>query len=213
MAGLIATGFLSAQEVDRLWALHYLLEPSIEVLDERIEEFESVDVSSPGTDETEIRLALGILYLDKYIRESRARYVFQADRYLREVQPPYGDDELVLVYKGMVNAFLAKIKTIFGVGNLKDMGRYMESIPEDYNDWLIRFLRGTTLLQVGRGLPAIGPLKEPKEQAIDMGTKDLRYVKEMYRKKPGGSFSRETYDTDGWPVPLVIYNLVKASLD
>ena len=114
-----------------------------------------------------------------------------------------GEKESMLykIYRGMSEAFLARKKTVFGLPHLENTETYMTSIPEDYDDWFIRLLRGMSYYNLGRGLPGIGPMKEPKAKALSLGESDLRYVLEKHRLDSVDDFSFGAYDWSAFPVP------------
>lgn len=123
------------------------------------------------------------------------------------------DSMLYKVYRGMSEAFLARKRTVFGVKNLQNAEMYFTGIPEDYDDWYIRLLRGMSFYGLGRGLPGIGPMKEPKELALAVGESDLNYVLEQHRKNPVAVFSFESYDWSELPVPDDAADFAAAALD
>lgn len=187
-------------EIDETWALSYLLLDEENDLDRAIEQL-------PGeiADPSERSLALGILNIYKYLRnDSVSEYAYTAFENLESLSPPFNDAAFIFAFKGAAHSLMAKEKTIFGVGNLKDMQMYMEYIPEDYNSWFVRFLRGSTLIQVGRNLPAVF-FRKMKAEAVELGTKDLSYVMEQYRNNGISYFDADTYDRESRPVPYPIY--------
>jgi hypothetical protein len=189
-----------AVEIDQNWALQYLLLDDEADLDRAMAEI-------PGQleDPKERALAVGILNVYKYLRnDTVSEYAYTAFENLDSLSPPFDDAPFIFAYKGAANSLMAKEKTVFGVGNLKDMQMYMEFIPEEYNDWFVRFLRGSTLIQVGRNLPAIF-FRKMKTEAIELGTKDLTFVVEQYRENGVPFFDAETYDREKRPVPYPIF--------
>lgn len=108
---------------------------------------------------------------------------------------------LYRIYRGMAEAFLARRRTIFGLKNLRNTESLMTSIPQEYDDWYIRLLRGISYYSLGQGLPGIGPMKEPKEKALTMGKRDLLYVLEEHGRNPIANFIPDDYDWDAMPVP------------
>ena len=123
------------------------------------------------------------------------------------------DSMLYKVYRGMSEAFLARKRTVFGVKNLQNAEMYFTSIPEDYDDWYIRLLRGMSFYGLGMGLPGVGPMKEPKELALTMGENDLNYVLKQHQNNSVASFSPENYDWSGLPVPDDAADFAAAALD
>jgi hypothetical protein len=111
------------------------------------------------------------------------------------------DSVLYKIYRGMGEAFLARKWTIFGVKYLENAEEYMTSIPENYDDWFIRLLRGMSYYNLGQGLPGIWPMKEKKELALKLGENDLKYVIQEYSKNSTEYFRMENYDWSSLPVP------------
>lgn len=162
---LILTSTLSAQE-ERDYALYSLLIENEEILDQEIERM------ADARREIQQR-QLAMLLLSRYIREEKRRDAYKALDILSGLP---AETNLQKVYLGMGHAFAAKIKTIFGVSHLKEMQRIMEEIPTEHEDWLVRFLRGNTLVQVASALPGIFSIKDIKERALRLGRRDLEYV-------------------------------------
>lgn len=189
-----------AYEIDQNWALEYLLLDDEADLDRAMAE-----VSAQIPDPKERALAVGILNVYKYLRnDTVSEYAYAAFDNLDSLKPPFDDAPFIFAYKGAANSLMAKEKTIFGVGNLKEMEEYLQLIPENYNDWFVRFLRGSTLIQVGRNLPALF-FRKMKEEAVDLGTKDLNFVLDTYRENGVPYFYAATYDRENRPVPYPIY--------
>lgn len=117
--------------------------------------------------------ALGMVHIARYLRREKKQDALKA---LELLEPLPADTHLRKAYLGVAHAFAARIRTIFGVGNLEAMQEILEEIPEHLDDPLVRFLRGNTLVQVGRALPGMFTLGEIKERAIAVGTADLRYI-------------------------------------
>lgn len=187
-------------EIDQNWALEYLLLENESDLDRAM-------TVLPDTlnDPRERALAIGILNVYKYLRnDTVSEYAYTAFENLENLSPPFEDAAFIFAYKGVANSLMAKEKTIFGVGNLKDMQTYMELIPREYNNWFVRFLRGSTLIQVGKNLPALF-FRKMKEEAVDQGTKDLNFVIEEYQRYGVPFFDPKTYDKEGRPVPYPIF--------
>lgn len=132
----------------------------------------------PALDQ-ERRRALGILHIARYIRGEQKEDALEALEILEELP---ADTHLRMAYLGVAHAFVARIRTIFGVKNLEAMQEILESIPEQLDDPLVRFLRGNTLVPVGRALPGVFTIKEIKERAIAVGTADLEYI---LQQEPG----------------------------
>jgi hypothetical protein len=120
-----------------------------------------------------------MLYIARFIRQERKQDALKALEILEELP---ADSHLRMAYLGVAHDFVARIRTIFGVRNLEAMQEILESIPEKLDDPLVRFLRGNTLIQVGRALPGVFTMKEIKERAIAVGTADLEYI---LRQEPG----------------------------
>ncbi len=160
---------------EREYALLTLTAPDATFLDSEIERLSG---ESGGRAGGEAARALGMLHIARYIRSENKRDAFRALELFENLP---ARTPLQLAYAGMAHAFVARIRTIFGVGHLESMQEAMRAIPEDYPDYLVRFLRGNTLLQVGRGLPSVFSIKEIKEEAVLVGTADLEYVLETAR--------------------------------
>lgn len=123
------------------------------------------------------------------------------------------DLNLYQVYRGISEAFLARKRTVFGVKNLQNAELFFTEVPEDYDDWYIRLLRGMSFYGLGRGLPGVDPMKEPKELALSMGERDLNYVLQQHRINRADSFAAEDYDWSGLPVPDDAAGFAAAALD
>ncbi len=135
--------------------------------------------------------AEGMFLIGRYIREGKKKDVFRALELLEQLP---ADTPLRLVYLGMAHAFKARIRTIFGVGNLEAMQEAMRGIDEHYPDPLVRFLRGNTLVQVGRALPSIFSIRDIKKEAVRVGTADLEYV--LSAAETPGSSLPEPFQTE-----------------
>jgi hypothetical protein len=152
---------------ERDWALLTLTSEGSFLIEEELKRISSL----PESDKRD--QALGMLYIARYIRSEKRRDAYDA---LELLEPIPAVSPLQLAYLGMAHAFVARIRTVFGVKNLEAMQEIMRKIPEQHPDYLVRFLRGNTLVQVGRGLPSVFSIKEIKEEAIRVGTKDLEYT-------------------------------------
>ncbi len=106
-------------------------------------------IRAPGA---ALHYALGVLYSYRYIRSEDKSDAFRAKDFLRTSSPFYRADPLHRVHLGMANSYIAKFRRILGLSNLREMHSSMRSIPEDHPDWLVRFLRGTTLVEVGAAI-------------------------------------------------------------
>ncbi len=187
--------------VDRKYCLTYLLEPDTDLLVRESRRVETVLDDSRGLSkdqEKELRYAAGVLRVYRYIRSEERDDAMTAKEMLEAVEKEFAGSDLFMVHIGMAHAFVASIKTIFGVGDLKKMQAELQSIDRDHPDWLIRFLRGTTLVEVGRALPGVFTIKEIKQEAVEVGSGDLRYVLSMDR---GKTFDPENYDPNNTSVP------------
>ena len=211
---LTAAGDLWAEEIDSVWSLEYLLAENESALDGKIRSLESGSgPASSGLDDDSRSLALGTLYVFKYIRfDEASRYAFAAADYLEQVGPPLSERPFTLVIRGMASSLLAKIKTAFGVGDLKDMERYMRAVPEDYGGWIVRFLRGSTMYKVSQGLPKIF-FRRAIEEAYQLGVNDLFYVETEYYRNGVPSYDKTGYDRLEKPVPKEIYLQVQDLLN
>ena len=187
--------------VDRKYCLTYLLEPDTDLLVRESRRVEAVLEDSRGLSkdqERKLRYAAGVLRVYRYIRTEERDDAMTAKEMLEAVEEEFAESDLFMVHIGMAHAFVASIKTIFGVGDLKKMQAELQSIDRDHPDWLIRFLRGTTLVEVGRALPGVFTIKEIKQEAVEVGSGDLRYVLSMDR---GNTFDPENYDPNNTAVP------------
>lgn len=191
------------KEIDRL---HSMLDQHNSEARGNGEELSKTATSADAGDlkNDKIRYALAALLTYRYIREERREDAFRAMELLEKTKPAYESSYTHRVHLGMAHSFVAKIRTVFGVSNLESMEEYMSSIPEDYPNWLVRFLRGTTLVQVGSALPGIFKMREIKEKAIRIGSDDLEYVIEEYDSDPLESFDPSSYDPSSKPVPRPI---------
>lgn len=195
-----------SQMLPHTYMLKYLLDEEGDMLEEEIATLSaSVEETSAESEEGALlRFALGALHTYRYIRKEERSDAFRAKELLETSAYRFGDSYLHRVHLGMAHSFIAKIRTIFGVSNLKKMRDLMDSIPREHTDWLLRFLRGTTLVKVGAALPGILNMKEIKEQAVDVGSNDLRYVLREHRSRSVDDFEAENYNTEMMPVPNTI---------
>lgn len=194
-------------QVDRRFCLSYLMAPSEEKIIAELERLQEYIDSPSRISETELgqaQYAAGVLHVYRYIRSSRKDDAMAAKELLEAVEPRYRDQELFIVHSGMAHAFVASIRTIFGLGDLKKMQVELQSIPREHPDWLLRFLRGTTSIEVGRALPGVFSIKEIKEEAVKVGSADLNFVLAQKRLPDGESFRPETYDFERYLVPHAI---------
>jgi len=186
----VGASILPAREPDAAWALSSLLSPSVNDIDKAIAELSAV-----GKKGDRENAALGILHINRYIRTeelsaandgakagkrrdgAKASDVYRADGYFRKLPASLAETPLFLAYRGMTYAFLAGIKTVFGVGDLKSMELCFASIQTDERDWFVRYVKGATLVKVGMGLPALPFFTEKKEKALIEGRRDLGYVR------------------------------------
>ena len=204
---------VSAEEIDGAWALEYLLAEEESILDAEIRRLESESGRGVILDENSRNLALGTLYVFKYIRfDEASKYAFTAADYLENIGRAPADRPFTQVIRGMASSLLAKIKTAFGVGDLKDMERYMRAIPEDYEDWIVRFLRGSTMYKVSQGLPKIF-FRKAIEEAYQLGVNDLLYVETEYHRNGVPFYDKKSYDGSKQPVPREIYVQVQDLLN
>jgi hypothetical protein len=204
---------LPAEEIDGAWALEYLLAEEESILDAEIRRLESESGRGVSFDENSRNLALGTLYVFKYIRfDEASKYAFTAADYLENIGRAPADRPFTQVIRGMASSLLAKIKTAFGVGDLKDMERYMRAIPEDYEDWIVRFLRGSTMYKVSQGLPKIF-FRKAIEEAYQLGVNDLLYVETEYHRNGVPFYDKKSYDGSKQPVPREIYVQVQDLLN
>lgn len=174
-AGAAAEGPFAGMS-EREYALFTLTAPDMDLIDGEIDRLSAG--GSGSRDDAESGRALGMLHIARYIRSENKRDAFRA---LELLEPLPARTPIELAYAGMAHAFVARIRTVFGVGHLEAMQEAMRAIPEDHSDFLVRFLRGNTLLQVGRGLPSVFSIKEIKEEAVLVGSADLKYVLETAR--------------------------------
>ena len=124
-----------------------------------------------------------MLYIARFNRRENRADAYKALEMLEAIP---AETALEQVYLGMAHAFIARIRTVFGVKNLEAMQDAMGLVPEHYPDYLVRFLRGNTLFQVGQGLPSVFSIKDIKEESLRIGTADLK--KRNYLN-PGSSFA------------------------
>ena len=193
--------------VDHRFCLTYLLTPEEKTITEEIRQLESRLDSSSGLNETDefmLRYAAGVLHTYRYIRSEEKTDAMQAREYLESVETRFARDDLFIVHLGMAHAFVASIKKVFGVGNLKKMQTELQSIDRNHPDWLIRFLRGVTSVEVGRALPGVFAIRDIKQEAVEVGADDLRYVLAQSRIAGDGEFDPENYDYAAKPVPLQV---------
>jgi len=204
-------------QVNHQYCLTYLLAPDEQPLEREIERLKTaIEEASPELTAEELdrlKYAAGVLHSYLYIRMEEKQDAYQAVELLEEAQERFARQNLFTVHLGMAHAFVASIRTIFGVSNLKTMEEQLQSIPEKHSDWLIRFLRGTTSLQVGRALPGVFTIKEIKEKAVQVGSEDLRYVLEVYRREGVPGFDPESYDFSRMPVPRPIAEKARSVLN
>ena len=192
--------------ITRSFMLEFLLDEEGNKLEQEIETLSrSVETSSAGAEKgAMLRYALGALHIYRYIRYEENSDAYRAKELLEASAYRYGDSSFHKVHFGMAHAFIAKIRKVFGVGNLKEMQGLMQSIPEDHPDWLLRFFRGTTLVELGSALPGVFTIKETKEEALELGEADLRYVLRTHRRASVDNYRPKSYDTEKRPVPDAI---------
>lgn len=184
---------------DALWAMYYL----IEVDSAGILKAASV-LEKSGSKDAETNLSLAILYLNLCMREWNSEYAKKGDKYIQKVKSYPLFPELHSIYTGISYSFQGRIKTILGMGDLKKAEDYMLKIPADYENWIIRFLRGVNLTRMGKGLPNIFFLKEAKQRALDLGRSDLLFVIEKFKQTPVDALVWETYDRAAMAVPAIV---------
>ncbi len=203
--------------IDHRYCLTYLLTEEQQELEAELQRLEALlRDPPPGLSAAEldrIRYASGALHTYRYIRVEQKEDAFRAKELLEAAESRFGGQDLFVVHIGMAHAFVARIRTIFGVSNLKKMQAELQSIPEDHPDWLIRFLRGITSLQVGRALPGVFTIKEIKQQAVEVGSADLRYVLSLYEQSGIRSFDPGTYNFSDRPVPQPVANQAREVLE
>lgn len=201
--------------VDQRFCLTYLLAPGEEKISAEILRLESLlespDSPAPG-DQKRIEYAAGVLRVYHYIRAEQRDDAMRAKELLESAAPGFSGEDLFTVHIGMAHAFVASIKTIFGVGDLKKMQSELQSIERDHSNWLIRFLRGITLYEVGNALPGVFTIREIKNEAIEVGEKDLRYVLDKPRLSEFDQFDPESYDYRNMPVPSEVVQKAEAVL-
>ena len=190
--------------VDHRFCLTYLLAPSEEPINREIYRL-GILLEEPrtlGAGETAaLRYAAGVLHTYLYIRSQRKNDAFRAKELLESAETEFTGRDLFTVHLGMAHAFVASIRTVFGTGDLKKMQKELQSVDREHPDWLIRFLRGITLVEVGRALPGIFSIREIKTQAVETGSRDLRYVLSRSRMPATEVFDPGTYDFAAMPVP------------
>ena len=207
---ILSAGFLSAQEIDEVWALEYLLAEEELVLDNEIAFLES-DAGIKAFPDADARaLGLGSLYVFKYIRfDEVSKYAYTASDHLDELNAAAACHPGALGKQRFATPPLAQSKTAFGVGDLRDMERAMKAIPVDYEGWIVRFLRGTTMYQVSQALPKIF-FRKAAAEAFQLGANDLLYVETEYYRNGVSEYDPETYDEETRPVPREIFEQVRA---
>jgi len=201
--------------VDQRFCLTYLLVPDDEEVSAEILRLESLleapDSPAPG-DQRQIEYAAGVLHIYRYIRTEQKDDAMRAKELLESAAPEFSGKDLFTVHIGMAHAFVASIKTIFGVGDLKKMQSELQSIERDHRNWLIRFLRGITLYEVGNALPGVFTIRAIKNEAIEVGEEDLRYVLDRPRLSESDQFDPESYDYRNMPVPSEVVQKAVAVL-
>lgn len=204
--------------VDRKFSLTYLLEPDGSKLVAESRRLEALLKDSknyrslPAARQNELRYAAGILRVYRYIRTAEKDDAFEAKKLLEQVRGDVTETDLFRVHIGMAHAFVAGIRTVFGVGDLKKMQAELQSIDRNHPDWLIRFLRGTTLVETGRALPGVFSIKDIKEEAVEVGSGDLRYVLNRPRG-PGQPFDPDRYDPTDPTVPPPVREKARSVLE
>ncbi len=202
--------------VDHRFCLTYLLAPEEEQLAAEIERLENLigNSSTLNAEETaRTEYAAGVLHTYRYIRSSRRENAMQAKKLLESAEPRFTGQDLFTVHIGMAHAFVASIRTVFGVGDLKKMQSELQSIDRDHPDWLIRFLRGITSVEVGRALPNVFTIKEIRAEAVEVGSADLRYVLGRPRLPGTGAFDPQAYDFNSKPVPWQVADKAESVLE
>lgn len=202
--------------VDHRFCLTYLLAPEEERIITEIERLEDLIGNSgalSGEQTAHVEYAAGVLHTYRYIRSARRDNAMRAKELLESAETQFAGEDLFTVHIGMAHAFVASIRTIFGVGDLKKMQSELQSIDRDHPDWLIRFLRGITSVEVGRALPNVFTIKEIRKEAVEVGSADLRYVLDLPRLPGTGPFDPRTYDFGSKPVPWQIADKARSVLE
>jgi hypothetical protein len=127
--------------------------------------------------------ALGVLYQYRYLRTNQKEDAFHSLDLLRRSRSTYGQEALHRVHLGMAYASASRIKQMFGGGELKQMWKVFDSIPPNHSDWLVRFLRGTTLTELGMALPNIIFVAGDKRRALSRGREELRFVQQASERE------------------------------
>ena len=206
-AGAVFAAGEEIPEVDHRFCLTYLLAPDEKQLITEIERLEDLIKNSGALNAEEtahVEYAAGVLHTYRYIRSAQRNDAMQAKKLLVSAESRFAGEVLFTVHIGMAHAFVASIRTVFGVGDLKKMQSELQSIDRNHPDWLIRFLRGITSVEVGRALPNVFTIKEIRAEAVEVGSADLRYVLDRPRLPGTGDFDPQTYDFNGRPVPWQI---------
>lgn len=189
--------------LNRLYMLHFLLSEDRELLDAEIRRLsaELENTRRDSRDASRIRFAIGALRVYRYTRFEEKDDAFTARDRLEASRVHFGDDYYHKAHLGMAHAYIAKIRRVFGISSLKEMRKKMAEIPDQHPDWLLRFLRGTTLVEVGSALPGVPTIRDIKESAVEVGSADLSCVLDRHGQTSVSRFDPATYDIETMPVP------------
>ncbi|MFP4491567.1 MAG: hypothetical protein ACLFNZ_08825 [Spirochaetaceae bacterium] len=205
-----------AEGLSTEYILNFLLSEEDEDIDAEIRRLsEELEKSPSGSsEEAHVRYSLGVLHIYRCIRskEQKKADAYRALELLEEIEKEFGHSKLFKVHLGMAYSFIAEIRRTFGLSQLKKMHSIMTSIPEDHPDWLTRFLRGTTLFEVGTELPGIFLVRKIKKDSLNLGRADLEYIEQRYRASPGGGYNPEAYNFEEKPVPTEIAEQARTML-
>lgn len=190
---------LLGEEVDDITALYYLIQAPKTLVQKKLNAVKENKTPS---------FYRAMLYLNLCMRDWNESYANSGHRDLEKIRSFPTNPNLLKVYKGISHSFQGKIKTLFGMDDLEKASLYMKEIPLDESDWVIRFLRGITLIELGRGLPDFFFFDEAKKEAVSIGTADLLYVRRSYKKNGTLFFNLSAYDRKKKPVPLEIYHYI-----
>jgi hypothetical protein len=167
----------SLPEVDREFVLEHLLSSGTDRIDASIRRYSGRPARTrAGAGSGARAFTLGVLYQHRHLRTDEKDDAVHSLELLEASRERYGNDIWHQVHLGMTYASMAKIKRMFGASEIKKMWKTFEMIPRDHPEWLVRFLRGTTLAEFGLALPDIIFVAGDKKKALSRGREELQYV-------------------------------------
>jgi len=202
---LAPLGADAKEAVKDSWAIYFAVQTDPAILKAELARIEQ----QTGDDAT---FATAILYLNLCMLKWNTADANKGYKLLEKLRDYAPNQYLFFVYRGIASSFQGRIKTIFGLDDLKQAQAYLLQIPKDHANWVIRFLRGVTLINLAKGLPDIWIFTKSKAEARELGRADLTYVQEEYQRNAIGEFDLAAYNNAKFAVPRVVIGHVERLL-